>query len=233
VTKKDLIEKEFPADKELLAKFTEKHPAIFEDFRKGAAKKVVSLSNSDFEEIDTSELVDFLVSKLRAISTGSENASAYHTLMIGILEFIFYPNLINPVKEHEINAGRKRIDISFDNGAPSVGFFHRLQHAFGVPCPYIFIEYKNYTKDVANPELDQMVGRLSPNRGKFGIIVCRDIEDEELFIQRCADSYKAQHGLIVPLTDADIVTILERKKEGAMHYEDEILADKARRVMNI
>jgi hypothetical protein len=78
-----------------------------------------------------------------------------------------------------------------------------------------------------------MVGRLSPNRGKFGIIVCRDIDDEALFIQRCADSYKAQHGLIVPLTDTDIIVILERKKLGTMHYEDEILSDKARLVMNM
>ena len=43
----------------------------------------------------------------------------------------------------------------------------------------------------------------------------------------------ATGGLIVPLTDADIVEILERKKLGTMHYEDDILSDKARRVMNI
>jgi hypothetical protein len=233
VTKKDLIAKELPDDKELLAKFTEKHPAIFEDFRTSATKKITSLSSSDFEVIDTNALVDHLISKLRAINKGTEDAPAYHTLMIGILEFIFYPNLINPVKEHRIDGGRKRIDISFDNGAPSDGFFYRLQHASAIPCPYVFFECKNYSEDIANEELDQMAGRLSPNRGKFGVVVCRDIDNEPLFIQRCADSYKAQHGLIVPLTDADIVNILEKKKEGAMHYEDEILSDKARRVMNI
>jgi hypothetical protein len=233
VTKKDLIKNELWLDKELLALFTEKHPEIFEDFRKSTAVSVTPLPNSDFEQIDVHQLIGHLIDKLRRTKKGSDDASAYHTLMIGILEFIFYPNLIKPVKEHEINAGRKRIDISFDNGAPSGGFFYRLQHAFNIPCPYIFFECKNYTKDVANPELDQMVGRLSPNKGKFGIIVCRDIEDEALFIQRCADSYKAQHGLIVPLTDADVVTILEKTKLGTSHYEDEILSDKARRVMNI
>jgi len=128
---------------------------------------------------------------------------------------------------------KKRIDITFDNGAPRDGFFFRLQHAFDIPCQYIIFECKNYTEDVANAELDQLTGRLSPNRGKFGVIVCRDIEDEPLFIQRCADSYKAQRGLIVPLTDADIVKILEARKVGTMHLEDEILSDKSRRVMNI
>jgi hypothetical protein len=233
VTKKDLIEKELPPDKELLSTFTSKHPEIFAEFRRSAASKITALPNSDFENIDVNQLIDFLIANLQAIEKGNAAASAYHTLMVGILELIFYPSLINPVKEHKIDGGRKRIDISFDNGAPSGGFFYRLQHVFGIPCQYIFFECKNYTEDVANEELDQMVGRLSPNRGKFGIIVCRDIDDEDLFIQRCADSYKAQQGLIVPLTDADIVEILERKKLGTMHYEDEILSEKARKVMNI
>lgn len=233
VTKKDLIETELPSDKELLAAFTEKHPEIFEDFRKSAAANVSALPDSEFEQIDVNELIDYLIAKLRKTKRGGDDASAYHTLMIGVLEFIFYPNLVNPIKEHEINDGRKRIDISFDNGAPKGGFFYRLQHAFDIPCQYIYFECKNYTSDIANAELDQMVGRLSPNRGKFGIIVCRDIEDEALFIRRCADSYKARHGLIVPLTDTDIVKILEEKKAGRMHYEDEILSDKTRRVMNL
>lgn len=232
VTKKDLKEKELPGEKESLLDFTKKHPEVFKDFRRNAAGEVSSLPDSDFESVDITKLVDYLIAKLRSTPKGNDSASAYHSLMIGILEFIFYPNLINPVKELEINSGRKRIDISFDNGAPSGGFFYRLQHSFNIPCPYIFIECKNYSKDVHNPELDQMVGRFSPNRGKFGIILCRDIDDEKLFLQRCSDSYKDQHGLIIPLTDADIIKILEQRKAGVVHYEDEILSEKARAVMN-
>ncbi len=233
VTKKDLIRQELPDEKELLANFATKHPAIFADFRKSAAAKVESLPNAEFEEIDVRALSDHLISRLRAVQEGNQEAGTYHSLMTGILEFIFYPNLINPVKEREIDDGRKRIDISFDNGAPTEGFFYRLQHAFGIPCPYIFFECKNYSEDVANPELDQMTGRFSPNRGRFGVIVCRSIEDEALFLQRCADSYKAQRGLVVPFTDADIIEILEQKKLGITHYEDDILSDKARDVMNL
>jgi len=232
VTKKDLIKEELPSDKELLSEFTAKHPGVFADFRKSASAAIAALPNSEFATIDVNQLIDYLIVKLCGTKKGSADASAYHTLMIGILEFIFYPNLINPIKELEVDEGRKRIDISFDNGAPTGGFFHRLQHAFGIPCQYIFVECKNYSSDIANPELDQMVGRLSPNRGKFGIIICRDIEDEALFTRRCADSHKAQHGVIVPLTDNDIVRILEERKLGNMHYEDEILSDKTRRVMN-
>jgi len=100
-----------------------------------------------------------------------------------------------------------------------------------IPCPYIPVECKNYSSDINNPELDQMVGRLSPNRGKFGIIVCREIENEDLFLRRCNDSYRDQHGMIIPLVDQDIISILNSKKEGIEHPEDEILSSKARSVM--
>jgi hypothetical protein len=233
VTKKDIIKEDLPSDKVLLANFTAKYPKIFSEFRKSAAAKIEALPNAEFENIDVNKLIDHLISKLKNVNEGNKDASVYHSLMIGILELIFYPNLIKPFKEREIDAGRKRIDISFDNGAPAGGFFYRLQHAFGIPCPYVFFECKNYTADVANPELDQITGRLSPNRGKFGVIVCRKIDDEALFLQRCADSYKAQRGLVIPLTDVDIIDILEKRKQGVLHSEDDILSDKAREVMNM
>ena len=218
-------------EKETLIEFTQKHPEVFQDFKKTAAKEVKSLPDSEFESINVGDLVDHLVSKLRSIPKGTASAGAYHTLMIGILEFIFYPNLINPVKEQPINDARKRIDICVDNAAPSEGFFHRLQHAHNIPCPYIFVECKNYSNDVANPELDQMVGRFSPNRGKFGIITCRDINNEPLFLKRCSDSFTSQHGLIIPLTDNDIISILEQKKAGVPHPEENILDAKTRIVI--
>jgi hypothetical protein len=233
VTKKDLKDKEISGEKQSLVEFTKKYPEIFKNFRNDTKSKIQSISDSDFDSLNINNFVDFLISQLKKIRTGDKGASNYHSLMIGILEFIFYPNLINPIKELEINNGRKRIDISFDNGAPIEGFFYRLQHSFNIPCPYIFIECKNYTKDIKNPELDQMIGRFSPNRGKFGIIVCRSIDNEDLFINRCADSYKDQHGLIIPITDEDIINILEKRKSGNNHFEDEILSDKARKIMNL
>jgi hypothetical protein len=104
-------------------------------------------------------------------------------------------------------------------------------HLKGFSIHFSIVTCKNYSGDVANPELDQMAGRLSPNRGKFGIIVCRDIQNEDLFLNRCSDSFTDDHGLIVPITDIDIIEILTRRKEGIEHHEDVILREKTRRII--
>jgi hypothetical protein len=49
-----------------------------------------------------------------------------------------------------------------------------------------------------------------------------------LLIRSYADSYNDQRSLILPLTDQEIVEILEKKKLGALHHEDKIMSDKAR-----
>jgi hypothetical protein len=59
---------------------------------------------------------------LPAIPLGNEHASEYHNLIIGAVEFPFFPELIYPWKEHEIHEGRKRIDIVLENSARSGAF---------------------------------------------------------------------------------------------------------------
>ncbi len=94
------------------------------------------------------------------------------------------------------------------------------------------IECKNYGHDVANPELDQLSGRLTLNRGKFGMLLCRDVENYERLIQRCRDFWKDKGEVIIPILDADLVKIL-RAKAGAPdgRPEEELLAEKIRSVM--
>ena len=77
----------------------------------------------------------------------------------------------------------------------------RLINKHHIPCQYIFFECKNYSRDVANPELDQLSGRFSPRRGRVGFLLCRNIDDFDLFIQRCKDTYNDDRGLIIPLVD--------------------------------
>ena len=70
------------------------------------------------------------------------------------------------------------------------------------------VECKNYSTDPENPELDQLSGRFSPNRGMAGFLLCRDINNINLFIDRCKDTYKDRRGLIIPFDDSDVIELL-------------------------
>jgi hypothetical protein len=229
VTKKDIQEQEAPLTKAFLRGFTANHPQVFADFRENAKNYISSLTNDELSEHDIGQIVDYLIGQLEAIPAGTSDASRYHKLVVGILELIFYPNLICPQVEREIHFGRKRIDITFDNAANN-GFFYRLHRIHQIACPYIFVECKNYSSDPANPELDQLAGRFSPNRGRFGLLLCRSIENMNLFLTRCADTYRDDRGGIIPLVDSDLIYLLNRVRQREP-AEDEFLSDRLRAVI--
>ncbi len=230
VTKKDIIKTEAPFSKEFLRDFTKNHPEVFRGFREDKIKNAKPIGNNELEEIDVLELVDFLVNKLKSIKLGIQDANAYHKLIVGILEFIFYPFLNNPVPEKPINDGRKRIDITFDNAADN-GFFYTLHNTHQITSRYIFVECKNYSEDPNNPEVDQLSGRFSVNTSKVGFLVCRKIENKKLFLKRCKDIWKQKNELVIPLTDEDVVAILEKIKQGIIHPEEKILNDLRREIV--
>jgi hypothetical protein len=207
VTKKTLKE-EFPYSKAFLLKFTENHPDIFEKFKQQKKRAGQTSIGNSLSEADIPSLAKSMIKQLQQIPTGADNATSYHRLMAGIMELVFYPQLRYPRIEREINEGRKRIDITFDNTAQT-GFYKDLHEIKKVSALYIMIECKNYTDDINNPELDQMAGRLANYRGRFGMIVCRNIKDINLFLKRCSDTWKAGNGLIIPLIDSDFISILD------------------------
>jgi hypothetical protein len=139
--------------------------------------------------------------------------------MVGTVEFIFFPNLFNPVKEKEIHEGRKRIDIVMENSAKD-GIFHRLHDIRKLPCSFVPIECKNYTTDVANPELDQLSSRFSINRGQVGMLCCRYFEDRNLFVRRCQDTLRDGRGVVIPLDDMTILKLLDLIRRGKRNELD-------------
>lgn len=242
VTKKDVNEDisnkvkigDYKNTKEYLREYTQANPDLFVEFVSDNKKRVKSLSNDKIVElisaIDIDDVIDKMIGKLRDIPTGKENANAYHYYVKSLLEVLWYPYLINPIIEREIHEGRKRIDIVMDNN-DNEGFFYKLITITKIYCPYIYIECKNYGKDVANPEIDQLSGRFSPVRGQFGILVCRDLKNKELFLRRCQDTYKDNRGLIICLIDEDIIKMLEAVKENDKNKIWNMLEDKKREVI--
>lgn len=229
VTKKDIKEEGTTHTKEFIREFTKKHPEVFENFKKNKKETARPISNDELENINISELIEYLITTLDSLQPGGDDASKYHKLMIGILEFIFYPSINNPVKEKEINEGRKRIDITFDNAAKN-GFFYKLHDIHKINSRYIFVECKNYSQDPKNPELDQLSGRFSVNTSKFGFLVCRTINDKSLFNKRCKDLWKQKNELIIPITDDEIKTILTNIKSNNLGSEEQLLTDLLREI---
>ncbi|MDM8209602.1 hypothetical protein [Mediterraneibacter glycyrrhizinilyticus] len=231
VTKKSIQDHEEKMNKEYLVKFTERHPEVFSDFKRQTSKKISFVAGSVLDDIDTQSVCQYLISKLEKIPYGTANASNYHELIIGILELLLYPNLSSPKKEQEIHEGRKRIDIRFNNSAETGFFFTLPNNNVSLPCPFVYVECKNYTGDVANPELDQLSGRFSNRRGRVGILTCRTIEQEDLFIKRCADTFEDERGLILPITDIDLKTALQFFPEKGTEALESILIKKYEKIV--
>ena len=229
VTKKSIVAHESPGDKDYLAAFTERHVEVFADFKANAARNDGSLLDEALTDARLEDVVAHLDSALGQIPSGNDHASAYHRLVTGILELCFYPALVAPRMETPLHGGRKRIDITFDNAATR-GFFHLLHVVHKIPSAYIMIECKNYSRDVNNPELDQIAGRFAINRGQFGLLVSRTIEDLDTLVERCVDAYKDGRGLIIPLQDSDLREMLSRRLAGDSEPYNDLLSDRLRRI---
>lgn len=230
VYKKDLKEIH-PFGKELLFSFTKEHPEILAEYKK---KKGIpdSIENKELEDdFDESVFAEVLIERLRSIPSGSDDATKYHHFMIGVLEFIFYPNFIYPKKEREIDEGRKRIDICYINNAIE-GFFRRFTITQGKPSVEIMVECKNYSSDPHNPELDQLSGRFSNTRGCFGLLMARHISNKDLFIKRCRDTANAGRGFIIPLDDDDVISMLDLIGSGKRNEVDLYLTEIYRKVID-
>lgn len=216
VFKKDIIEeikqKGEVINKDWFSRFAKENPEVYRRFNRDVINKI----KEDHIVINQEELnsvIDTLIMELNNIQLGGDNATKYHHLISGILELLFFSYIAHPKIEKEIHEGRKRIDIVFDNIAET-GFFFLLGTTYNVPCSQIMIECKNYSKDIKNPELDQMSGRFSARRGKFGIICCRKIEDKTNLINSEKDTFQDDRGLVFHLDDADIIKLLTDKKNG-------------------
>jgi hypothetical protein len=232
VYRKDLEEKYFNRPdvhiKDQLHDFTEKHPEVLERYKKEKSEQSHAMSDYELEDAQAAprELgIRNVCEHLKSIAQGRAQANEFHELCIGVMTTIFGGSLHTPRKEQPIHNGRKRIDITYNNGSTR-GFFHNLTAKYGIKCPYVFVECKNYSGDPENPELDQLIGRFGRERGNFGILVCRKVEDESLLVERCRDIAQAGRGYVLFLTDEDLAVLASRSASGNVAGIDEYMQRK-------
>lgn len=211
------LKEKYPSDKLAIVKYTLEFPEALKVYRREAGRgKSTLLDHQDLASTVGSPNVNYneLLEELLAISPGKYGAHAYHRAVEQLLTALFYPSLANFQLEAEIHEGRKRIDILYDNLAAS-GFFSWINANWN--CPVIPVECKNYSEDPKNPELDQLSGRLSRDRGWVGILVCRKIEDKNMLVKRCRDTAKDGRGYLIALDDADLRELVT--EAGAVRTE--------------
>ncbi len=210
VFKKDVRE-ERPKSKTFIADTVLAHPELLEAYKEIAKRqRALALFNDESPTLTT--VCARLANAFANVHPGAADADHYHTLVMGSLTALFYPDLIQPHKDWEIHGGRKRIDIVYTNAADT-GFFAHRRDDQNINANTVIVECKNYTRDLANPEIDQLLGRFDNNRGKLGLLCYRQAEDHDLLLARCKDAAARGQGFIVLLSDDDLVHMLRAKAE--------------------
>lgn len=224
VYKKDL-ELKYGKSKLVAVENTEARPDMLDKYRAEKTRQPLRpLENLDFSQVLGVKMPDWkaLERELRGLNVGANDAHKYEELIKKIFTALFYPSLSKPKRESPLHEGRKRIDIRYTNEAYD-GFFSWLYKSY--TCPYIFVECKNYGKEVGNPEIDQLSGRFSKSRGQVGILVCRSIKDRQTLIKRCKDTANDDRGYIIAIDDDDIIQLLEEKRINPESHKYKILYD--------
>lgn len=207
-TKKTLKEVH-PKSQSLILDIITENPGLLDYYRKLASERSEPLTVSENDD-SVGKVCVLLAEKLKRIKPGKKDADEYHRLAMGAITTVFYPNLALPSIEWEINDGRKRIDVVYMNDARD-GFLQQRREANNTAATMLIVECKNYSKDIANPEIDQLLGRFDNRRGKFGWVFCRQVDDENRVLDRCRDLAKVGSGFIMVFTDADILELLRLK----------------------
>jgi hypothetical protein len=216
VTKKDLMEK-YGTGKDAIVQQTLNHPAALAAYRRTKrAQRPAPLSIEKLVEIESQPEADFdeLLQRVLDTPVGRDDATRYEKAIESMLTALFYPDLTNAQFQYELHDGRKRIDITYTNMGIS-GFFHWLSLHY--PASHVFVECKNYGREVGNPELDQLSSRFSPSRGRVGLLVCRSFQDKQLFLTRCKDTAQDDRGFVIALDDEDIRQLVEIRRTQPLY----------------
>lgn len=231
VTKKLLMEK-YGVGKSVLVRETQKYPEVLRRYKADKRdQEHLPLTHEDLALVENQVGPDWdrLLSDVLQLKPGTSDADKYEKAVEALLTALFYHALVNPVVQHEIHEGRKRIDVTYTNMAVA-GFFKWLATHYA--AAHAFVECKNYGREIGNPELDQLSSRFSPTRGQFGLLVCRNFTDKGLFIMRCRDTAMDGRGFIIALDDDDLRALVASRQADPMFLDLDMLHERFRAIVS-
>lgn len=140
------------------------------------------------------------------------DATSYHREAFRLLSLAFAGQLVDGKMEQPVSEQTKRLDINFTNMVLPTSFFGWLNNV-GFRSPNIIIECKNYSKELGNPEVDQLAGRLSGWRGNVGLLLYRAAKDQARLEKRCR-AVLHQHNaerLVLPIDDTLLLKLFHAR----------------------
>lgn len=58
------------------------------------------------------------------------------------------------------------------------------------------------------------MGRFSPVRSEFGLLLCREVTNRTLMVKRCRDAYHAQRGMMLVIDDSQVEKLASMSHMG-------------------
>lgn len=223
VYKTDLQEKYGTESKAVSIKQTDIYPELLKKYKDEHAGLTPALSHKEIADVEGTPLPDWdaLLSAVTSLTPGKPDAYRYEAAITNLLIALFHPVLVDPDVQTPVHNAMKRVDLTFTNNA-RIGFFEWLGRHYS--SPYVFVECKNFGDEVGNPEVDQLAMRMKRDRGQFGILICRKIENRQLLTSRCIAAANDGHGYILALDDDDLGEITkEASKLWPQDYQFPIL----------
>lgn len=157
-----------------------------------------------------------LINQLKSCPRGKKAWFQYQKLIENILKHLFCPPLEDPIPQ-SYDAFKTNIrDFILPNYVEN-GFWLYLRSRYS--ADFIVIDAKNYKGDktktkVGKEDILQITNYLKHNGvGLFGIIICRNVENNSSLITR-REKWIADRKLVIILTDEDIEKMLIIKSSG-------------------
>lgn len=164
------------------------------------------------------------------LKPGIKDANYFKRLSAGVFQFLFFSQLTGMELEDKIDNGREIVDITFQT-TESKGFFKRLKsrNIYNIKSPIIFLECKNITTKLTNKEYQQLYGRFDDERGKFGVLICRDKKDENEVLRQTKDRKKK--GYVIVLDDKEMLKLIKLRFDEGESAIDEYFEKKMKKFL--
>lgn len=163
------------------------------------------------------------IDQLAAIKPGKKQAKEYEALMEEVLPALFSPDLTDP-KRQVANATRKGItDLTLRIQSHN-GLWSHVAQSYGNLA--VSFELKNKGR-LKNEDFNQSASRLSPLKGRFGVLVGRRVQEYD---QEACRPWISNGMVVLPIEDEDVIAMLRLKEQG--ESPSDYLAEKLRELLD-